>query len=105
MDIVPSGEMTVLPTAVILARDLQVAGSFSRPLVDQMNSRIAASASVGFGPFSIAGRFSIGDQAGSKKGTVTTTGLSAPDVQLMAYVCGVLPASPNPDPSLPWPPA
>ncbi len=102
-DVVPKGTMTVLPTAAILARGLEIRGSFGKPIVDELNSLMAANASVGIGPFSVAGRLSMADQAGARKGTITTSGISAPDVQLVGFICDVLPRSPDPDPTLPWP--
>lgn len=102
-DVAPTGEMTVIPTAAILSKDLHIKGSFDNTIVEQMNQKIAANASVGIGPFTISGRFNMEDHSGSEKGTIATNGISAPDVQLVAYVCEVLPQSPNPDPALKWP--
>ncbi|HEY1618341.1 MAG TPA: hypothetical protein VGG25_12010 [Streptosporangiaceae bacterium] len=102
-DVAPTGEMTVVPTAAILSKDLNIKGNFNKTIVEEMNSKIAANASVGIGPFSISGRFNMEDHSGSEKGTIASNGISAPDVQLVAFVCEVLPASPNHDPALKWP--
>jgi hypothetical protein len=102
-DVPPSGQMTVIPTAAILSKDLAVKGSLDKTVVEQMNQKIEVGASVGIGPFSISGRFNMEDHTGSEKGTIATDGIHAPDVQLVAYVCEVLPESPNPDPALKWP--
>jgi hypothetical protein len=102
-DVVPTGQMTVIPTAAILSKDLQIKGTFDKTVVESMNQKIAAKASVGFGPFTIAGQFNMENHSGSEKGTIATNTISAPDIQLMAFVCEVLPQCPNPDPALKWP--
>jgi hypothetical protein len=103
-DVPPTGGMTVIPTAAILSKDLHVKGSFDNTIVEEMNTKIKANASVGIGPFAISGRFNMEDHTGSQKGTIASNGISAPDVQLVAFVCEVLPRSPNPDGALKWEP-
>jgi hypothetical protein len=102
-DVTPTGSMTVIPTAAILSKDLHVKGSFDNTIVQAMNQKISAGASVGIGPFTISGKFNMENHTGSEKGTIATDGIAAPDVQLVAFVCEVLPQSPNPDPALKWP--
>jgi hypothetical protein len=80
-----------------------VKGSFDNTIVQAMNQKISAGASVGIGPFTISGKFNMENHTGSEKGTIATDGIAAPDVQLVAFVCEVLPQSPNPDPALKWP--
>lgn len=102
-DIVPSGTMTVIPTAAILSRNLIVQGEFDNTIVQELNRKISANASVGIGPFSIAGRFNMEHHEGSEKGSIAMNRIEAKDVQIVALICEVLPKSPNPDNSLPWP--
>lgn len=101
--IAPTGSMTVIPTAAILSRNLKINGSFDNTIVKEMNREISANASVGIGPFTIAGRFNMGHHEESVKGTIATDGIEAKDVQIVALICEVLPKSPNPDNKLPWP--
>lgn len=101
-DVAPTGEMTVIPTAAILSKDLHIKGGFNKTTVEQLNSKIAANASVGIGPFSVAGRFNMENHSGSEKGTIADNTITAPDIQLVAFVCQVLPQCPNPDPALKW---
>jgi hypothetical protein len=102
-DVAPTGTMTVIPTAAILSKDLLVKGNFTDTIVKQMNTAIKAKASVGIGPFSISGRFNMADHSGSQTGVIANNQISAPDVQIVAFVCEVLPKSPDPDPTLKWP--
>ena len=99
----PSGDMTAVPTAAILAKDLVVNGTFNNTVVEEFNRDIRADASVGIGPFAISGRFNMGDHTGSEKGTIAANGITAKDVQIIALVCQLLPLCPNPDSTLPWP--
>jgi hypothetical protein len=101
--IAPSGEMTAIPTAAILAKDLVVRGSFDNTLVEKMRTQIRAEASVGIGPFSVSGRFNMTDQTSTVKGSVASNSIEAKDVQIIALVCQLLPKCPNPDNGLPWP--
>lgn len=99
----PSGPMTVIPTAVILSKSLKIVGKFDNTITEKMNSEIRANASVGIGPFSIAGQFAMKDHSESHRGTIAANGIEAPDVQIIALICEVLPKCPNPDNTLPWP--
>jgi hypothetical protein len=101
--VAPQGEMTAIPTAAILSRDLQIVGNFDNTLVDELNRQIQANASVGIGPFSIAGQFAMKEHSKTERGTIATNGIEAKDVQIVALICEVLPKSPNPDNALPWP--
>lgn len=99
-----TGIMTAVPTAVILSKDVVITGKFDNTLVEEFNRDIRAEASVGIGPFTVAGQFEMEEHTGYQKGTISTTGITAPDVQIIAVVCEILPKLPNPDPALPWPP-
>jgi hypothetical protein len=99
----PSGPMTVIPTAVILSKGLKIVGSFDNTIVEKLNTEIRANASVGIGPFSIAGQFAMKDHSESNRGTIALNGIEAPDVQIIAMICEVMPKCPNPNGALPWP--
>ncbi|MBV9959394.1 MAG: hypothetical protein JO360_13290, partial [Acidobacteria bacterium] len=102
-DVAPTGDMTVIPTAAILSKDLVINGKFNQTQVEEFNRAIAANASVGIGPFSISGRFNMENNTGSEKGTIAVNGITAKDVQVIALICQLLPESPDPDASLVWP--
>jgi hypothetical protein len=103
-DIAPSGVMTLVPSALLLAKNLRVTGTFDSALVDQLNQRIAANESVGLGPFAIAGQLAMRAHGQSVRGSIATTGITAAGVQCIALICDLLPKSPDPDGVLPWPP-
>jgi hypothetical protein len=101
--IAPEGSMTAIPTAAILAKDMSIKGTFNNTVVDEFRREINAEASVGIGPFTVAGRFAMTDDKKTVKGSIATNGIEAKDVQVIALVCQLLPKCPNPDNTLPWP--
>jgi hypothetical protein len=99
----PQGLMPLYPTAVILAKNLQISLDMTNQTNSSQWSSISTKASFGWGPFSISGNYSH-SQSSSKSGfTKTNSGISVPGPQIIALVCEVIPQSPNPDPSLNWP--
>lgn len=84
------GVMPYLPTALLLAKDLEISGNWSRQELEKM-----ASGSGTIGPFALGGskvKVTLVERAGSLS-------LKADGVQVIGYLCEVLPKSPNPDPS------
>ena len=94
--------MTVIPTAAILSKSMKIVGSFDNTLVEEMNRLIQVNASVSIGPFSIAGQFAMKNNEKTQRGTIAANGIDAPDVQIVAMICEVLPKCPNPNNALPW---
>ena len=95
--------MTVIPTAAILSRNLRIDGAFDNTVVEELNRKIQAEASVGIGPFAISGRFNMEHHQGSERGSLATNAIVADDVQIVALICEMLPECPDPDETLPWP--
>jgi hypothetical protein len=92
-----TGAFAMIPTAFIAVKNLVIEGQWS-------DADVAAGAnSAGFGPFSLL--VSPGDQAQAK------TGLTAPGLQIIAWICDAQPQlPPDPDPAFataatPAPPA
>ena len=102
-EVAPKGAMTVIPTAFILSRKLEIKGTFQDTLVDELNREIDANASVGIGPFNINGKVNIGHHESRAKGSIASNHIEAKDVQIIAMVCEVLSKCPDPDNTLPWP--
>jgi hypothetical protein len=98
----PQGLMPLYPTSVILAKNLNIKLDMSNTKNQSSWSKISTSASIGWGPFSVSGNYSSSNSQSSSKFTQTSTGITVPGTQIIAYVCEVLPLSPNPDPSLNW---
>lgn len=103
--IVPTGAFVAIPTTVILARNVEILGKFQNTVEERMKREIEAEASLGIGPFSIAGSVQYKDRRESIKGTFAENKISINNTQIIAAISQVLPQVPNPDPNLPWAPA
>jgi hypothetical protein len=99
----PQGLMPLYPTAVILAQNLVINLDMTNQTNSSQWSSISTQASVGWGPFSVSGNYSSSQSSAQSHFTKTDSGISVPGPQIIAYVCEVIPQSPNPDSSLPWP--
>ena len=101
----PHGDMPLLPTDLVLARNLEISGQFSSEEQRMVRTMLEVQASVGYGPFSIKGHYGRSSSEESSHATMTGTTITNPDVQVIGWFCEVLPMVPNPDPALPWPTA
>ncbi|MBR0695076.1 hypothetical protein [Bradyrhizobium lablabi] len=101
--IVPTGPFVSMPTTVILARNVEIIGRFQDTVEERMKREINAQASLGIGPFSIAGNVTYRDRKESIKGTIANNLITIKDTQIIAAISQVLPELPNPDPNMPWP--
>lgn len=97
-----SGIMPLLPTSMILARNLRVNLDMTSEVNRAAASQFSASASVGWGPFSVRGNYSRSTSSSSHDFVQTGNGITCPGTQIIGFVCEVLPRSPNHDPSLNW---
>lgn len=98
----PQGLMPLYPTSMILAKNLQINLDMTNQSNSSQWSSISTSASFGWGPFSISGNYSHSQSSAQSSYTKTDSGISVPGSQIIAFVCEVIPQSPNPDPSLNW---
>jgi hypothetical protein len=99
------GFMPVIPTSMILAKDVQVGINMTSEENKAFKSQVSSSASVGWGPFSVRGNYSRSDSSSSHEYTSSDSGIEIKGAQIIGFICDVLPLSPNPDPALPFPPA
>lgn len=72
----------------------------SQSQMDYVNSQISAGGRVGWGPFSIGGSYSHGQEnydfvSEAKGGAVTIPGM-----QLIGFINNIIPKSPNPNPEI-----
>jgi hypothetical protein len=99
----PQGLMPLFPTAVILAQNLAINLDMTNEKNSSSWSSIKTSASFGWGPFSISGNYGRSDSQSKSGYTQSNSGIKVPGPQIIAYICEVIPQSPNPDPKLDWP--
>lgn len=97
------GFMPILPTSMIVARNLRVNTNMESVDNKTFKSETNASARVGWGPFSLRGNYSSSSQSASHNYSSDSTGMTCRGAQVIAFVCDVLPLSPDPDPALDFP--
>jgi hypothetical protein len=102
-NIKPIGPFVSLPTTYILARNVEISGTFKDAVEEKLRRNVEASATVGIGPFSISGRVSNGETEEKIKGTIAKNSIRIDNIQIIASLSQILPKLPNPDPNLPWP--
>ena len=95
--------MPLLPTGILVSRNLKVSGRFSTSDKEFIKKHIEGGGSVGWGPFSISAHYNQENTEEMAKGTVDETGFEAPFPQVIGFLCDMLPLCPSPDPTLPWP--
>jgi hypothetical protein len=98
----PAGEMTCYVSAMIIARNLKAAIDFTSENNSHVATQFSASKSVGWGPFSIRGNYSRNTDQKTHDFTRTGAGIECAGMQVIGFVCELLPKSPNPDPKLNW---
>lgn len=98
----PVGEMPAYATAMIVARNLKLDMSFESTENSSVATQFSASASVGWGPFSVRGNYSRNTSKKTHDFVRDAAGLSCAGMQIVGFVCETLPKSPNPDPDLNW---
>ena len=88
------GALPLLPTALIVARDFELSGTFSTEDKSHMESAINGKASVGWGPFQVSGGYSHSESKDSLKSTFDGSTLKVPGIQIIGYVNAIVPPAP-----------
>jgi hypothetical protein len=95
--------MPVIPTSMILAKNVLVKMDAFSSDFQSFYSKFSSSASIGWGPFSLKGNYSREESSTQHDVRVTNEGLVVESPQIIGFVCEVLPKSPDPDEALAWP--
>lgn len=101
----PVGTMPVLVNKMVIVRNVKIQGDFQESEMTYYRNEINASASVGWGCFSISGRYKSVTEEKRATGTILNNEISMPHPQIIAKMGILLPACPNPDRSLQFDPA
>jgi hypothetical protein len=97
-----TGKMPIIPTSMILARNLRINLDMTSEVNRTFASSFSSRASVGWGPFSVRGNYSRTTNTASHDFVATGSGIICNGTQIIGLVCEVLPRCPNHDPSLNW---
>lgn len=98
----PQGLMPVLPTYVVVARNVSISAAFSDEEKRFVEDTLSGSASGGYGPFSVKGSYSSTTTQEDVVGSFDGTTLKIANPQIIAFMGTLMPRSPNPDKRLPW---
>nr|WP_309688781.1 hypothetical protein [Armatimonas sp.] len=95
----PTELMPLLPTELLLARNVVITAKFSSDFVSTMKKTIEGGGSIGFGPFTSGSvSASSSKDVEEKKKSVSEGGLSFADTQVIGVYGAVMGQIPNPDP-------
>ncbi|MGZ3921912.1 MAG: hypothetical protein ACXVC7_16550, partial [Bacteroidia bacterium] len=99
----PTGLMPFVPTAILLARNVELTADWSFDLNDTVNKVSSGGGSIGFGPFRLGGRTNKSDSSTHIIGKANGNTITFGNPQVIGYFVQVLPKSPNRDLSRKWP--
>jgi len=89
----------LLPVSFVAVRNLSITADWGRKDQDLITKRLAANASFGWGPFSLSGSYASGSTDKTFKSEFDGRTISNNGLQILAWVCSVVPACPPED----WP--
>ena len=89
-----SGVFPLLTTAFIVARDIKISGTWGSSDLQLASQSTSASASVGWGPFSLSGSYRSGSSSRRFSSTFDGTTITVPGVQIIGWISAIQPFSP-----------
>lgn len=95
--------MPLLPTGILVVRDVNIQIQFSHEDMDRFESHLQAGASIGWGPFSLSGSYNEAKKEVTTHATLDSNGITIQNPQILGFFCNALPLCPSPNPALPWP--
>ncbi|MEG3926142.1 hypothetical protein [Microcoleus sp. T3_D1] len=84
----------LLPQAFIVVQGVEITAKWGKTDRDIINKAVSGSGSVGWGPFSVGGSYSHSSSDDTAKATFADSTLKIPGVQIMGWICNVVPACP-----------
>jgi hypothetical protein len=92
-----SGTLPLLPTSVLIIRNLSLSFDMTDTANTSYSSETHASGSVGWGPFSLRGGYDSVSTGGTHDYKSNNEGITCPGMQVIGFVCDLVPKSPNAD--------
>jgi hypothetical protein len=90
-----NGALPLVPTALIVARDFELSGSFSTEDKSHFESALKTEARVGWGPFQVSGGYSNSKSKDTLNSSFNGTTLKVPGIQIIGYVNAITPVAPR----------
>ncbi len=95
--------MPLLPTGLLVVRDVNLQMKFSHEDLERIRREIAAGGEVGWGPFSLSGSYNESKSSVTSHAELDENGVTIAEPQILGFFCDVLPLCPSPNPELHWP--
>lgn len=92
------GRMPLLPTSLVLVRNVTLSGSWSKDFRETIEKNMSASGGWSFGPFSIGGGYANSSRNSNSRVQLSDSAIVIPDPQILGWYCDILPKSPDPQP-------
>jgi hypothetical protein len=102
----PNAENELLPfvpVTMLIARNVELSADWGFNMADFLHTHDESGGSVGWGPFSLGGRYMNDDSRSHVIAQGAGNKIAFASPQVIGYFVYEVPKSPNPDPSLPWP--
>ena len=93
-----TGAIPMVPVAFFVAKNITIKGSFSKEDREWISSSVKSNMKVGFGPFTIAGKYKYSSDTDNFSSKVEEGKIEVGGMQIIAWVSRVIPASPKMDP-------
>ncbi|WP_218964985.1 hypothetical protein, partial [Nostoc linckia] len=88
------GVFSLLPTSFIVARDIQISATWGSTDIHNASQSTSASASVGWGPFSLSGSYSNSSSTRTFNSSFDGTTIIVPGIQIVAWLSTIVPFCP-----------
>ena len=98
----PEALMPLLPTGVLVARNLRLKSNFSHEDMERVEEELKVSGSIGWGPFSLGGSYAETNKSLTEHSSVSEGAIETKETQVIGFFCDALPLCPSPNPQL-WP--
>ena len=94
------GTLPLLPTSLLVARNLSVSLDMTDEDNTSYRSETNTKGTVGWGLFSLRGGYDKVSSGGTHDYKSSDDGIKCSGMQVIGFVCDIVPKSPNPDPAL-----
>lgn len=96
----PDGRLVAYPITALFVRNVTFTSDQAQSQMDYVNSQISVGGRVGWGPFSIGGSYSHGQENYDFKSHAEGGSIVIPGMQLIGFINNIIPKSPNPNPEI-----
>lgn len=96
----PDGRLVAYPITALFVRNVVLKSDQSESHMDYLKKEISAGGRVGYGPFSVGGSYSHGNEKRDFTAHAEGGAVNIPGMQLIGFINNIIPKSPNPNPEI-----